>query len=425
VRGVIPCTPANSYLSLVNLPFFVARRYLFSKKSSNAVNIVTRISLACVCVVTAALVIILSAMNGLSGLVESLYNCFHSDIRITAEKGKTFTIDSATTLQLRNIPGVEWSHEIVDEQGIAEAHDKQLFVTLRGVEDQYVTNTRFDTTVEMGTYDLHPRGLTGAVLGQEIGNILQVGMETELTVFVPKRDRNLTFDINDPDAEVFNQKLAFVSGLYFVSSDFDNKYVFLPIETVRELLGYTNECTSVELGVTKGTNTEDIRKAVIAVLGEGYKVETRYQQNEVLYKTLKSEKMWTFLILIFVLVIATFNTIGSLTLLIIEKKKDIGVLWSMGAGRNVIRRIFFTEGLLISLAGTVSGIALGLLVCILQQQFGLIRFGEGFVVDYYPITINTMDLVNILLAVTAIGLLAAWYPVNVYTRKYQHIRFNG
>ena len=409
----------------MNLPFFVARRYLFSKKSSNAVNIVTRISLACVCVVTAALVIILSAMNGLSGLVESLYNCFHSDIRITAEKGKTFTLDSAKTLQLQNISGVEWYEEIVDEQGIVEAHDQQLFVTLRGVKDTYVKNTSFDTTVKLGRFDLHPEGMTGAVCGQEIGTILDLNMQSDLRVFVPKRDRNLTFDINDPDAEVFNEKLTFVSGLYFVSSDFDNKYVFLPIETVRELLEYTDECTSVEMGISPGVNPDEVQAEVAKVLGAGYKVETRYQQNEVLYKTLKSEKMWTFLILIFVLVIATFNTIGSLTLLIIEKKKDIGVLWSMGAGKTIIRRIFFTEGLLISLAGTATGIALGLLVCILQKQFGLIRFGEGFVVDYYPVEINFADLGNILIAVTAIGLLAAWYPVNVYTRKYQHIRFNG
>jgi lipoprotein-releasing system permease protein len=378
-----------------------------------------------VCVVTAALVIILSAMNGLSGLVESLYNCFHSDIRITAEKGKTFTIDSSKTLELQNIDGIEWYQEIVDEQGIVESHEKQLFVTLRGVQETYVKNTSFDTTVQLGRFDLHPDGFTGAVCGQEIGTILDLNMQSELRVFVPKRDRNLTFDINDPNAEVFNEKLAFVSGLYFVSSDFDNKYVFLPIETVRELLEYTNECTSIELGVASGKNADEIRAEVSRVLGSGYKVETRYQQNEVLYKTLKSEKMWTFLILIFVLVIATFNTIGSLTLLIIEKKKDIGVLWSMGAGRNVIRRIFFTEGMLISLAGTASGIALGVLVCVLQKQFGLIRFGEGFVVDYYPVQINFSDLGNILIAVTAIGLLAAWYPVNVYTRKYQHIRFNG
>jgi lipoprotein-releasing system permease protein len=158
------------------------------------------------------------------------------------------------------------------------------------------------------------------------------------------------------------------------------------------------------------------------ILGPGFKVESRFQQNEILYKTLKSEKMWTFLILIFVLVIATFNTIGSLTLLIIEKKKDIGILWSMGADRKIIRRIFFIEGLLISLAGTVSGIVLGLLFCFLQKQFGLIRFGEGFVVSWYPVTVEAMDLVYIVLSVTAIGLLAAWYPVNVFTRKFQQIK---
>lgn len=364
-------------------------------------------------------------MNGLSGLVESLYNSLHSDIRITAEKGKTFTLDSAKILELKNFSGVEWYHEIVDEQGIVEAHDKQLFVTLRGVQEDYAGHTRFDTTIGAGTFDLHPDGMTGAIAGQEIGTILELGMQTQVNVYVPKRDRNLVFDINDPNAEIFNKKLAFVSGLYFVSSDFDNKYVFLPIETVRELLEYDNECTSVELGVADGKDPEEMVAAIKNIVGPGFKVESRYQQNEVLYKTLKSEKMWTFLILIFVLVIATFNTIGSLTLLIIEKKKDIGVLWSMGAGRTIIRRIFFTEGLLISLAGTISGIALGLLVCLLQQQFGLLRFGEGFVVEYYPVTIKAMDMVNILIAVTSIGLLAAWYPVRVYTKKYQHIRFNG
>lgn len=388
-------------------------------------NIVTRISLVCVSVVTAALVIILSAMNGLSGLVETLYNSFHSDIRITAERGKTFVLDSAKTLELKNFSGVTWYQEIVDEQGIVEANDKQLFVTLRGVQDDYIKYTRFDTTVKLGEFDLHPNQMTGAIPGQEIGTLLKLGMGTQLQIHVPKRDRNLVFDINDPNADIFNEKIASTSGLYFVSSDFDGKYVFLPIAAVRELLDYTNECTSVELGLAPGANPEEMVAGVKNILGAGYKVETRYQQNEVLYKTLKSEKMWTFLILIFVLVIATFNTIGSLTLLIIEKKKDIGVLWSMGAGRKVIRQIFFTEGLLISLAGTISGIFLGLLTCVLQQQFGLLRFGEGFVVEYYPVTIKAMDLVSILIAVTAIGLLAAWYPVSVYTRKYQHIRFNG
>lgn len=409
----------------MNFPFFIARRYLFSKKSSNAVNIVTRISLACVSVVTAALVIILSAMNGLSGLVESLYNSFHSDVRITAEKGKTFVIDSTKAKAIKDLAGVDWYTEIVDENGLVECNDKQVIVMLRGVEEDYTRYTRFDTTVKVGEFDLNPGGLTGAVAGQEIGAKLDLHEQSQLMVYVPKRDRNLIVDIGNIEDEPFNKRLSFVSGLYFVSSDFDGKFVFLPIDVVRELLDYTNECTSVEVGISEDRKPDEMVAAVKDILGQGYKVETRYQQNEVLYKTLKSEKMWTFLILVFVLVIATFNTIGSLTLLIIEKKKDIGILWSMGADRKTIRRIFFTEGLLISLAGTISGIGFGLLTCWLQKQFGLIRFGEGFVVSWYPVTVQVMDLVYILVTVTAIGLLAAWYPVNVFTRKYQHIKFSG
>jgi lipoprotein-releasing system permease protein len=409
----------------MNLSFFFARRYLFSKKSSNAVNIVTRISLACVSVVTAALVIILSAMNGLSGLVESLYNTFHSDIRITAEKGKTFTIDSATTLQIKNFDGLAWYTEIVDEDGLVKSDGKQMTVTLRGVEDNYAQYTRFDTAVKQGRFSLHPDGLTGAIPGQEIGAILELGERSEIEVFVPKRDRNLVVDMTNVDELPFNKDMAYVSGLYFVSSDFDGKYVFLPIKVVRELLEYKKECTSVEIGIQPGADPEKVLAALKAKLGPAYKVESRYQQNEVLYKTLKSEKLWTFLILVFVLIIATFNTIGSLTLLIIEKKKDIGVLWSMGADQQLIKKIFFLEGLFISLYGTASGIGFGLVLCWLQKTFGLLRFGEGFVVSYFPVEVQAMDLVYILLAVTAIGLLAAWYPVSVYTRKYQHIRFNG
>ena len=409
----------------MNLSFFVARRYLFSRKSSNAVNIVTRISLACVCVVTAALVIILSAMNGLTGLVESLYNNFHSDIRITAEKGKVFHSDPEKVKRIKQIPGAAWYTEIIDEDGLVESNGRQMYVVIRGVSDDYARYTRFDTVVREGTFDLHPNGMTGAVAGQEIGSVLSLSELSQIKIYVPKRDRNLVVDMNNMDEKPFNEDIAFLSGLYFVSSDFDGKYIFLPAETVRGLLEYTDECTSAEIGIKNGFDEAEVIRQVKEVTGNGYKVQSRYEQNEVLYKTLKSEKMWTFFILIFVLVIATFNTIGSITLLIIEKKKDIGILWGMGAGEKLIRRIFFTEGVLISVAGTVAGIALGLLLCWLQKTFGLLRFGEGFVVSFYPVEVQLTDLLYIVLAVTAIGILAAWYPVNVFTRKYQQIKLNN
>ena len=197
----------------MKFPFFIARRYLFSKKSSNAVNIVTRTSLACVCVVICALVIILSAMNGLSGLVESLYNSFHADIRISPEKGKTFVIDSLKAQSIRDLPGVNWYMEIVEENGLIKSNEKQVFVMLRGVENDYAQNTRFDTTVKVGQFDLHPNGQTGVIAGQEIGTKLDLGELSDVMIYVPKRDRNLLVDLSNMEEEPFNKRMAFCSGL--------------------------------------------------------------------------------------------------------------------------------------------------------------------------------------------------------------------
>ena len=385
----------------------------------------TGISVACVAVVTAALIIILSAMNGLTDLVKTLYNSFHPEIRITAVKGKTFILDSSDVIAIKKLTNVVWYNEIVDENVLVENEDRQLKVTMRGVSDDYVKDTRFDTTVRQGNYDLHPNGRTGAVVGSEIGARLNLGELSPLNIYVPKRDRSLSIDFDNLDENPFNKDLVYVSGLYSVSSDFDGKYVILPIDKVRELMDYTIESTSAEIGVKTGTDPDEVVEQVQKILGTKYLVQNRYSQNELLFNTLKSEKVWTFMILLFILLIATFNTIGSLTLLIIEKKKDIGVLWSMGADTTILRRIFFTEGLLISVTGTLIGSLLGLGLCFLQQRFGFIQLTPGFVIEAYPIRVALKDILLIIASVTAIGLLAAWYPVQVYTKKYQTIKFNG
>lgn len=381
--------------------------------------------MACVAVVTAALIIILSAMNGLTDLVKTLYNSFHPEIRITAVKGKTFILDSSDVIAIKKLTNVVWYNEIVDENVLVENEDRQLKVTMRGVSDDYVKDTRFDTTVRQGNYDLHPNGRTGAVVGSEIGARLNLGELSPLNIYVPKRDRSLSIDFDNLDENPFNKDLVYVSGLYSVSSDFDGKYVILPIDKVRELMDYTKESTSAEIGVKTGTDPDEVVEQVQEILGTKYLVQNRYSQNELLFNTLKSEKVWTFMILLFILLIATFNTIGSLTLLIIEKKKDIGVLWSMGADTTILRRIFFTEGLLISVTGTLIGSLLGLGLCFLQQRFGFIQLTPGFVIEAYPIRVALKDILLIIASVTAIGLLAAWYPVQVYTKKYQTIKFNG
>jgi lipoprotein-releasing system permease protein len=386
---------------------------------------VTGISVACVAVVTAALIIILSAMNGLTDLVKTLYNSFHPEIRITAVKGKTFILDSSDVIAIKKLTNVVWYNEIVDENVLVENEDRQLKVTMRGVSDDYVKDTRFDTTVRQGNYDLHPNGRTGAVVGSEIGARLNLGELSPLNIYVPKRDRTLSIDFGNLDESPFNKDLVYISGLYSVSSDFDGKYVILPIDKVRELMDYTKESTSAEIGLKTGTDPDEVVEQVQKILGTKYLVQNRYSQNELLFNTLKSEKVWTFMILLFILLIATFNTIGSLTLLIIEKKKDIGVLWSMGADTKILRRIFFTEGLLISVTGTLIGSLLGLGLCFLQQRFGFIQLTPGFVIEAYPIRVALKDILLIIASVTAIGLLAAWYPVQVYTKKYQTIKFNG
>jgi lipoprotein-releasing system permease protein len=216
--------------------------------------------------------------------------------------------------------------------------------------------------------------------------------------------------------------LALVTGIYAVSSDFDGKYVIMPIEKVRELMAYTKESSSAEIGLAANAKADEVIASISVILGPTFKVEGRYEQNKLLYQTLKSEKLWTFFILLFILTIATFNTIGSLTLLIIEKKKDIGILWSMGASRKFIQRIFFTEGIYISLFGLLIGTILGIAICYAQDQFGLIRFSEGFVVDAYPVQVKLTDILLISGAVMLIGIFAALYPVRVYTRKYQQVK---
>ena len=412
----------------MNFTFFVSRRYLFSRKSHNAINIVTGISVACVAVVTAALIIILSAMNGLSNLVESLYNSFHADVRITAVKGKTFILDSSDIVELKKIPGVAWYTEIVDENVLIENEDRQLIVTMRGVEDKYAQYTRFDTVIRNGNYFRNKQlkgEMVGAVVGSEIAARLNLQELTPMNVFVPKRDRNLMIDLNNLDEDPFNKQIVYVSGVYSVSSDFDGKFVIMPIEVARKLLDYTKECTSAEMGIEKGADLDKVLKEVQKIVGPKYLAENRYQQNELLFSTLKSEKVWTFLILLFILIIATFNTIGSLTLLIIEKKKDIGVLWSMGAELSTIRKVFFSEGLLISITGTLIGSIIGLTLCLLQEKFGFVHLSPGFVVSVYPVAIKFIDILVIIGSVTAIGLMAAWYPVRIYTKKFQNIKFNG
>jgi lipoprotein-releasing system permease protein len=398
----------------LNFPFFIAKRYLISKKSHNAINIISGVSVAGVCIGTMALIVVLSAFNGLSNLVQSLYNSFDSDIEITIKKGKTFDPSNTKIQSLKEIEGVAYYSEIVEGNALLKYNEKQCVATIKGVSSNFVKMSSFDTLISDGTYNIEKNNI---VVGKGIGSILNTGPDNEfsaISLYAPKRGKVNTFDSEGG----LNESKAYIAGAFSINDEFDYKYVIMSIDKASELFDYNNEITSIELSIAPNANPEKVQAQITSLLGNTYEIKNRHQQNALLYKTLKSEKLWTFLILVFILIIATFNVIGSLTMLIIEKKKDITILHNMGADSQLIRKIFLIEGMLITLIGALMGLILGTLVCWLQIKFSLIRFTEGYVVDAYPIKMEVADFVLVFGVVLLIGFFAAWYPVRVFTKKH-------
>jgi lipoprotein-releasing system permease protein len=398
----------------LNLPFFIAKRYLISKKSHNAINIISGISVAGVCIGTMALIIVLSAFNGLTDLVQSLYNSFDPDIEITIKQGKTFDPSASELQSLKNIKGVVFYNEVVEGNALLKFEDKQCVATIKGVSKDFEKMSGFDTLIgKEGKYDLSRNNI---VIGKGISYVLQTGPQeffAPISMYAPKRGNINT--LNPEDA--LNELKVYPAGDFSINDEFD-RYVLMNINKARELFDYKNEVTSVELGLEKDVNPEEIEKKIKNIIGDKYEIKNREQQNALLYKTFRSEKLWTFIILLFILIIATFNVIGSLTMLIIEKKKDITILHNMGADIKLIRRIFLVEGMLITMIGAITGILLGTLICWLQIQFSIVKFSEGFTVDAYPISFRASDFIMVTTAVLLIGFIAAWYPVRIFTKRH-------
>ncbi len=320
----------------MNLPFFIAKRYLISKKSHNAINIISGIAVIGVSFVTAALIIILSAFNGLSDLVQSLYNSFDPDIEIMIREGKTFDPNSSEVDNLKKIKGIAFYTEIVEGNALIKYNDKQCVATIKGVEPDFQKISGFDTLVREGNFDISKNNI---VLGKGISYVLQTGpndLFTPLSIYAPKR--GTTGSINPEDG--LNEMKAYPAGAFSINDEFDYKYAIMSIEKARELFDYTTEVTSIELKLSPDADRVQVQQQITKVLGDKYEIRNKEQQNALLYKTLKSEKLWTFVILVFILIIATFNVIGSLTMLIIEKKKDITILRDMGADKSDSQNFF-------------------------------------------------------------------------------------
>jgi lipoprotein-releasing system permease protein len=403
----------------LNLPFYIASRYLVAKKSHNAINIIAVISVMGVMVGTMALVVILSVFNGFDNLVRSLINSFNPDLKITLSVGKAFHPDEDTLAKLRALPGVLDISYVLEDKALVRYEEQQTIAVVKGVSENYAVVTGLDSMIVEGNYDLHEKPEPHALIGRGISIYLNVRplSPRQMTIYVPRRLTQISFDA----ARALNRKYISVSGVFSIEQDFDIKYILVPLAFARELFEYTGgEVNILEIKIRPGFNHVPVQKAVTEILGKKFLVQNRYQQNDVFYKTMQTEKWAIFLILIFILVVASFNVIGTLTMLMLEKKKDIITLRNLGADARTLRRIFLLEGWLISASGAILGALLGLLICWLQMRFGLIRLqGSGsFIIDAYPVLVKASDVAIILISVIIIGLLAAWYPIRYLTLRY-------
>lgn len=402
----------------MNFPWYISKRYLRAKKSHSAINIISYISIAGVAIGTMALVVVLSVFNGFDALIQTLFNSFDPDLKISIVEGKTFTIDSVKLKKINAINGIQAITFVVEENALLQCRGKQYIATIKGVSDNYSNVTGIANTITTGEYKLKSGNLPMAVVGQGVAYHLQLSLSLTdaIEIYVPSRTANNIFN---PD-EAFVRKHINTAGIFAIQQDFDSKYIIVPISFARNLLNYNSECTYIELKTCIGANENNIRKKIQTILGSEYKIQNRYQQQEIFYKIMKSEKWAIFFILSFIVIVASLNIIGSLTMLILDKKKDIKTLNNLGANWIVIRRIFLFEGWLVTAIGALIGVTLGLLICWLQIQFGFVKLqGSGsFVIDAYPVKLVFIDIALVMLTVSVIGFITSLIPVRVLSDKY-------
>jgi len=396
----------------LNLPFFIARRYLISKKSHNIINLISGISMIGVMVGTAALIIVLSVFNGFESVVKSLFSVFDPDIKITLYEGKTFHANDIDADKIRSLPGVIKYTDVVEENALLHYKNQQYLATIKGVDSLYQVNSPIDSLMAAGEMVLQTDSLDFAIPGYGINYFLNLDLNNPdnlISVYIPNR----TGSITGLQPESLKNELIRPSGIFSIQQDFDDKYMLVPLRFARRLLDYTDEVTSVEIRLAKNANTDLIQQQIATVTGPKFKIQNRFEQQEMLYKIMKSEKWAVFLILTFILIVASFNVIGSLIMLILDKQKDIGILRNLGARDTTIKQIFFFEGLLITLSGALSGLFLGLAVCYAQQTFGLVKLQGGgtFIMDAYPVKLMPLDFIYVFVTVALIGIVAALIPV--------------
>ena len=406
----------------MNFPFYIARRYLFSKKSTHAINVISGISVVGVAVATMALVVTLSVFNGFHDLVASFFTQMDPQLKITPVKGKTAPADDPILTKIRHLPEVEVATECLEEQALAVYGDRQQMVIVKGVEDNFNQLTHIQEILEGdGDFELHAADLSYGIPGLGVAYQLGLGYTYEhpLRIFAPRREGQLNM-ANPTEGFVVDD--LYSPGVVFCMKQgkYDKNYILTSIAFTRHLFDLDGRLSSLELRLKPGSDFERVKSQMEEIAAGKFYVQDRYEQQDDTFRIMKVEKLIAYVFLTFILMIACFNIIGSLSMLIIDKKEDVVTLRNLGATDHQITRIFLFEGRMISAIGAILGVLIGLLLCWLQQQYGIVRLGssEGsFVVDAYPVSVHPWDIVLIIITVIAVGFLSVWYPVRYFSRR--------
>ena len=406
----------------MNFPFFIARRYLFSKKSTHVINVISSISVIGVAVATMALVIVLSVFNGFHDLVASLFTSFDPQLKVVPVEGKTAPSDDPILTQIRLLPEVDVATETVEDQALAIYQGKQAMVKIKGVEDNFSELSHItDILYGDGTYSLHAANLEYGILGIRLAQTMGIGAQWDgyLKIYAPKKEGQL--DLSNPGEGFVADSLNSPGVLFSVrQSKYDKNYIVTSIAFARNLFGQQGMLSDLEIRLKEGSDLNAVKAEMQKIAGTKYKVLDRFEQQEDTFKIMSIEKLMAYIFLTFILVVACFNIIGSLSMLIIDKKNDVVTLRNLGANDKQITRVFLFEGRMIAVIGAVIGIGLGLLLCLLQQQYGFVRLGESegsFIVDAYPVSVHYTDVAIIFVTVIAVGWLAVRYPVRALSKR--------
>lgn len=408
----------------MNFPFYIAKRYLFSKKSHNAINVISGVSVCGVALATLALVCTLSVFNGFQDLVATMFTAFDPEIKITAVNGKVFDSKDERIQSLRKHPGVAVFSESLEDNAMVQYKDRQAMVVIKGVEDNFNQLTAIDSILfGRGELVLHDEVADYAIPGVELISVLGTGIRflDPLEVYAPKR--GIKINVANP-ASSFQTAQLYSSGLIFAVNQqkYDAAYILTSLAFARKLFQYQDEVSSIELRLSDGYDKNELKDEIIHFLGPDFSVQDRYEQQSDTYRIMEVEKLISYVFLCFILLIACFNVIGSLSMLIIDKRKDVVTLRNLGADDKTITTIFLLEGCMISFIGALVGVVLGLSLCLIQQEFGVLSLGSGdsagaFVIDAYPVNVQWLDIVLILVTVFAIGWLSVLYPVRFLSRR--------